>query len=383
MRSFLASILLVCSAAARPIPDIYYWQTDMIYHGWEELFPQIQDKAYNDGSPFAIRKLYDYQLLIANYSTNEINSLTFQHSGQTVEVSGPISPKSILVHPCRLKEIPGPSLRWDVVVRAGDEERRASQEDRLVLTVEQPAIPMLIRISNDSVRIVESKLDDALVTEGLSTKSRTFSSEREKASFDALSRRIPDPLGKLERYAMQATEEERREIDEMPLKRIIEETRWQLSRRGYDPKQPARVYRTLRAARANDSTAIYCLGYFLHDGEICGADPYAAFQCFLESTRDAWGCEWAELMQGYYYETGLFVERNPQEALRHYCNASQLEPIGGHWTYRLAYLLFTRDNPNRLAAIEALLSVIHWDMPTPGIFRALSEQYPHGIPMGR
>ena len=51
--------------------------------------------------------------------------------------------------------------------------------------------------------------------------------------------------------------------------------------------------------------------------------------------------------------------------------------------FRLAYLLFTRENPNRLAAIEALLYVARWDVPTPGILRALSEQYPQGIPMDR
>ena len=246
---------------------------------------------------------------------------------------------------------------------------------------------MLIRVSNDSVRIVERKLDDALVTEGLSTKPRMvtilFDRETAKASYEALLRRIPEQLGKLEQYAMQATEDDRREIDEKPLKETIHETRWKLNRRGYDPKQPARVYRTLRAARANDPIAIYYLGHFLHDGEICGADPYAAFQCFLESTRDALGSEWAELMLGFYYETGVFVERNPGEALRHYCRVIQIDGIVGHATYRLAYLLFTGDNPNRLAAIEALLSVVHWDMPTPAILRALSEEYPHGIPMGR
>ncbi len=385
MKSLFAFFLLACTAAAHLIPDIYYWQTDLIYHGWENMFPQIRDKDYNDASPFAVRKLFDYQLLIANYSTNEISNLTFEHSGQTVEVPGPIAPRSILVHQCSLKEIPGPLLRWDVVVRVGDEERRASQEDRLVLNHEEPAIPMLIRISNDSVRIVERKLDDALVTDGLSTKPKpvTIFSNREtpKASYEALSRRIPEQLGKLEQYAMQATEDERREIDKKPLERIIFETRCQPGHRGENPKLPARIYRTLRAARANDRTAIYYLGYFLHDGEICDRDPYAAFQCFLESTRDAMGSEWAELMLGFYYETGVFVERNPGEALRHYCVAHQLDG-GGHWTYRLAYLLFTRENPNRLAAMEALLSVVHWDMPTPGILRALLEKYPHGIPMG-
>ena len=67
MKFAFAFLLLSFAVLADEAPPASFpWQEDMAYMGWESLFPQIREESYSDASPFAVRKRYDYQLLIVN-----------------------------------------------------------------------------------------------------------------------------------------------------------------------------------------------------------------------------------------------------------------------------------------------------------------------------